>query len=101
MSPWVMRNILIIFIAKLIMPEMYRFLSLSESLSLAKMWFKLLKWDDTGLTWSFWAASEEKFADLCNDAEVSRILPVKHPPDQTLDTMEIFLRGIVLYSGGH
>ena len=43
-----------------------------------------------------WAVSEDTSADLSDSAEVSRILPVKHPPDQTLETMEIFLRGIVL-----
>ena len=78
------------------MPEMYGFLSRSESLSLTKMWFKLLRWDDTGITWSLWAVNEETFADLCDSAELSRILPVKNPLDQTLETMEILLRGIVI-----
>ena len=78
------------------MPDSYRFLTHSESLALTKMWFKLLRWDDTGITWSLWAVSEETFANLCTSAELSRILPVKHPPDQSLETMEIFLRGLVM-----
>ena len=79
-----------------IMPDSYRLLTHSESLALTKMWFKLLRWDDTGITWSLWAVSEETFANLCTSAELSRILPVKHPPDQSLETMEIFLRGLVM-----
>ena len=79
-----------------IMPDSYRFLTHSESLALTKMWFKLLRWDDTGITWSLWAVSEETFANLCTSAELSRILPVKHPPVQSLETMEIFLRGLVI-----
>ena len=73
----------------------YRFLNRQESLLLAKMWFKLLRWDDTGLTWSFWAVGDEQFKDLCEDARLTDILPVKHPPDQSLETMGIFLRGLV------
>ena len=78
------------------MPDIYRFLSPSESLSLTKFWFKFLRWDDTGITWSLWAVGEETFANLCSSAELSRILPVKHPPHQSLETMEIFLRGLVI-----
>ena len=78
------------------MPDSYRLLTRSESLALTKIWFKLLRWDDTGITWSLWAVSEETFANLCTSAELSRILPVKHPPDQSLETMEIFLRGLVM-----
>ena len=78
------------------MPDSYRLLTHSESLALTKMWFKFLRWDDTGITWSLWAVSEETFANLCTSAELSRILPVKHPPDQSLETMEIFLRGLVM-----
>ena len=74
----------------------YRFLNRQESLLLAKMWFKLLRWDDTGLTWSFWAVGDRQFKDLCEDARLTDILPVKHPPDQSLETMEIFLRGLVI-----
>ena len=80
----------------MIMPDSYRFLTHSKSLALTKMWFKFLRWDDTGITWSLWAVSEETFANLCTSAELSRILPVKHPPDQSLETMEIFLRGLVM-----
>ena len=46
--------------------------------------------------WSLWAVSEETFANLCTSAELSKILPVKHPPDQYLETMEIILRGLVM-----
>ena len=74
----------------------YRLLNTQESLLLAKMWFQLLRWDDTGLTWSFWTVDKERFDNLCESAGLSAILPVKHPPDQSLETMAIFLRGMVI-----
>ena len=68
-----------------------RTLTIPQSLSLAKMWFKLLTVNGGMIKWTFWTMNEIQFWQICGEAGIQNLMDFPIPYARNTTSLKVML----------
>ena len=74
-----------------------RTLTIPQSLSLAKMWFKLLTVNGGMIKWTFWTMNEIQFWQICGEAGIQNLMDFPIPYARNTTSLKVMLKCVVSY----
>ena len=74
-----------------------RTLTIPQSLSLAKMWFKLITVNGGMIKWTFWTMNEIQFWQICGEAGIQNLMDFPIPYARNTTSLKVMLKCVVSY----